>query len=185
MPTPGSGQQPTTELDARYSSALHPRPGAADVTATAWHEAQRRLEAAEIFWVSSVRPDGRLHVTPVIAAWYDGVLYFSTGRTEQKARNLAHDGHCALTTGGNSLTEGLDLVIEGMAERVTDPVVVDEVVAAFEAQYGAHITSPEGTFHGFGDSMRRGEDLLFAVAPTVAYGFGRDAGVYAHTRWTF
>jgi general stress protein 26 len=185
MPAQGPVKQPTTELDARYSSALHPRPGAADVTATEWAEAQRQLEAAEIFWVSTVRPDGRLHVTPVIAAWHGGVLYFSTGAGEQKARNLAHDGHCALTTGGNSLTEGLDLVVEGRAEPVADPAVLEEVIAAYEAKYGAHITSPEGTFHGIGDAFRKGDAVVFAVAPATAYGFGREDGVYTHTRWTF
>lgn len=184
MPT-GPAQQPTAELDARYSSALNPRPGAAGVTATEWAEAQRQLEAAEIFWVSTVRPDGRLHVTPVIAAWHGGVLYFSTGPGEQKAKNLAHDAHCALTTGGNALTEGLDLVIEGKAERVADPELLEEVIAAHEAKYGPHITSPEGTFHGIGDSFRNGDAVVFAVAPITAYGFGRDNGVYSHTRWMF
>ncbi|MFI1279521.1 pyridoxamine 5'-phosphate oxidase family protein [Streptomyces sp. NPDC020858] len=186
MSAQGPEKQPaTTELDARYSSALTPRPGAADVTATEWAEAQRQLEAAEIFWVSTVRPEGRLHVTPVIAAWHAGVLYFSTGPGEQKARNLAHDGHCALTTGGNSLTEGLDLVIEGTAEQVADRAVLEEVIAAFETKYGHHMTSPEGTFHGMGDAIRKGDDMVFAVAPGTAYGFGRDDGVYTHTRWTF
>ncbi|MEV5516573.1 pyridoxamine 5'-phosphate oxidase family protein [Streptomyces flaveolus] len=185
MPTQGPPEQPTTELDARYSSALNPRPGAEDVTPTEWAEAQRHLKAAEIFWVSTVRPDGRLHVTPVIAAWHRGVLYFSTGAKEQKARNLAHDGHCALTTGGNSLTQGLDLVIEGRAEPVADPAVVEEVIAAYEAKYGRHITAPEGTFHGIGDAIRKGDVTVFAVAPATAYGFGRDDGVYSHTRWAF
>ncbi|MEU8774532.1 pyridoxamine 5'-phosphate oxidase family protein [Streptomyces sp. NPDC048606] len=185
MPPREPAQQPTTELDARYSSALNPRPGAEDVTATEWTEALRRMAAAEIFWVSTVRPDGRLHVTPVIAAWHDGALYFSTGPGEQKARNLAHDGHCALTTGGNALTEGLDLVVEGRAAKVTDPALLEEVIAAHEAKYGRHMTSPEGTFHGMDEAIRKGEAMVFAVAPTTAYGFGRDDGVYTHTRWTF
>ncbi|MEV0537246.1 pyridoxamine 5'-phosphate oxidase family protein [Kitasatospora sp. NPDC050463] len=185
MPTQGPAQQPTTELDARYSSALNPRPDAAKVTAVSWDEAQRQLAAAEIFWVSTVRPDGRLHVTPVIAAWHDGVLYFSTGAGEQKARNLAQDGHCALTTGGNSLTVGLDLVVEGTAQPVTDPAVLEEVITAYETKYGPHITSSEGTFHGIGEEFRKGTVVVFAVAPATAYGFGRDDGVYTHTRWTF
>jgi nitroimidazol reductase NimA-like FMN-containing flavoprotein (pyridoxamine 5'-phosphate oxidase superfamily) len=185
MSAHGSAQRPTTELDARYSSALNPRPGAAEVTATPWADAQEQLETAEIFWLSTVRPDGRLHVTPVIAAWHDGVLYFSTGPREQKARNLAHDRHCALTTGGNSLTEGRDLVVEGRAEPVTDPALLEEVIVAHETKYGAHITSPEGTFHGIGDTFRSGEAVVFAVAPDTAYGFGRDDGVYTHTRWVF
>ncbi|MFE0450076.1 pyridoxamine 5'-phosphate oxidase family protein [Streptomyces sp. NPDC058914] len=185
MPTQGPAKQPTTDLDARYSSALNPRPGAADVTATEWAEAQRQLETAEIFWASTVRPDGRLHVTPVIAAWHDGVLYFSTGPGEQKARNLARNPHCALTTGRNALTEGLDLVVEGKAEPVADPAVLEKVIAAYEAKYGPHITSPEGTFHGIGDAFRKGDAVVFALAPDTAYGFGRDDGVYTHTRWTF
>ncbi|MET7981891.1 MULTISPECIES: pyridoxamine 5'-phosphate oxidase family protein [unclassified Streptomyces] len=178
-------KEPTAELDARYSSALNPRPGATDVTATDWAEALRRLEAAEIFWLSTVRPDGRLHVTPVIAAWHEGVLHFSTGPGEQKAKNLAHDGHCALTTGGNSLTEGLDLVVEGRAEPVSDPATLEAVITAYEAKYGPHITSPEGTFHGIGDAFRNGHVTVFAVPPATAYGFGRDDGVYTHTRWSF
>ncbi|MFC4333474.1 pyridoxamine 5'-phosphate oxidase family protein [Streptomyces andamanensis] len=178
-------QRPTTDFDARYSSALRPRPGAAEATATPWPEAERRLRAAEIFWVSTVRPDGRPHVTPVIAAWHDGTLYFSTGPGEQKARNLARHAQCALTTGANALTEGLDLVVEGCAEQVTDPALLEEVIAAYEAKYGPHITSPEGTFHGIGDAFRDGGAVVFAVAPVTAYGFGRDQGVYTHTRWTF
>ncbi|MGW5122930.1 pyridoxamine 5'-phosphate oxidase family protein [Streptomyces sp. NPDC004069] len=185
MPTQEPAKQPTSELDARYSSAINPRPNAAKVTATEWAEAQRLLKSSEIFWVSTVRPDGRLHVTPVIAAWHNGVLYFSTGPGEQKARNLAHDAHCALTTGGNSLTEGLDLVVEGTAEQVADAALLEEVIAAYEAKYGPHITSPEGTFHGIGDAFRKGDAVVFAVAPATAYGFGRGGGVYTHTRWSF
>ncbi|MFC8127179.1 pyridoxamine 5'-phosphate oxidase family protein [Streptomyces sp. NPDC057302] len=178
-------KQPRTDLDARYSSALNPRPGAESVTATDWAETQRRLEDAEVFWITTVRPDGRLHVTPLIAAWHDGALYFSTGPGEQKAKNLAGDAHCVLTTGHNTLSEGLDIVIEGTAERVTDPGRQNEVIAAFEAQYGDHITSAQGVFHGFGDSIRNGNDLLFAVEPGTAYGFGHNGQVFSHTRYTF
>lgn len=185
MPAQASAARPTTELDARYSSAINPRPGAADVTATEWADAQRELGTAEIFWLSTVRPDGRLHVTPVIAAWHDGALYFSTGHGEQKARNLARHAHCALTTGGNALAEGLDLVVEGTARPVDDPAAREAAVGAYEAKYGAHITSPEGTFHGIGDAIRKGDVAVFAVTPATAYGFGRDDGVYTHTRWSF
>ena len=90
-----------------------------------------------------------------------------------------------MTTGGNALTEGLDLVIEGTAEPLADPAVLEEVIAAYEAKYGPHITSPEGTFHGIGDAIRKGDAVVFAVAPDTAYGFGRDDGVYTHTRWAF
>ena len=66
---------PVTELHTGFSSP--------DATATPWERAVTHLEQAEIFWLSTVRPDGRPHVTPLIAAWLDGALYFSTGATER------------------------------------------------------------------------------------------------------
>jgi Pyridoxamine 5'-phosphate oxidase len=34
-------------------------------------DAVAHLERAGLFWVSTVRPDGRPHVTPVFAVWMD------------------------------------------------------------------------------------------------------------------
>ena len=45
----------------------------------------RRLEQAQMFWLTTVRPDGRPHVTPLVAVWLDDALYFSTGESERKA----------------------------------------------------------------------------------------------------
>ena len=47
-----------------------------------------------MFWLSTVRPDGRPHVTPVVAAWVEGAVWFSTGATTTvvsgpPARNIA------------------------------------------------------------------------------------------------
>jgi hypothetical protein len=49
-------QSPVTTLDARYSEE--------SAQATPWPDAVARLEQAGLFWVSTVRPDGRPHVTP-------------------------------------------------------------------------------------------------------------------------
>ena len=54
---------------------------------------RRLLETAELFWISTVRTDGRPHVTPLPAVWLDDVLYFCTGPGEQKAVNLAANAH--------------------------------------------------------------------------------------------
>ena len=73
-----------------------------------------------MYWLSTVRPDGRPHVTPLLGIWQDGALYFCTGPDERKAKNLARNPHCILTTGCNRL-DGLDLVVEGQATKVSDP----------------------------------------------------------------
>ena len=48
------------------------------------------------------------HEGPVYVA-EDDALYFTTGRTERKAKNLAQNPHCVVTTGCNVL-DGLDVV---------------------------------------------------------------------------
>jgi hypothetical protein len=47
-------KQPVTELDTRFSDE--------DAVATDWEETRRVLEDAELFWISTVRADGRPHV---------------------------------------------------------------------------------------------------------------------------
>jgi general stress protein 26 len=168
-------QTPMTKLEQQYSS-----PGA---TATPWATAAEQLEKAEIFWLSTVRPDRRPHVTPLPAIWMDGTLYFSTGAEERKAKNLAQNAHCILTTGRNELNqEGLDLVVEGDAVRVTDNALLQRVADRYEAKYGSdwHYDVRDGTFVGSEDNIA----LVFEVAPTTAFGFGKGA-VFSQTRWRF
>jgi hypothetical protein len=64
-------REPSTELDAGFSSeGAHP---------TEWADGHQRLEKAEVFWLSTVRPDGRPHVTPLLAVWCADAMYFCTG----------------------------------------------------------------------------------------------------------
>ncbi len=146
----------------------------------AWDEAERALSTAELSWLSTVRPDGQPHVTPLITVWHDGAVWITTGPEEQKARNLAASPKVAVTTGCNALHEGLDLVVEGTAVRETDDDRLRRVAAAFEDKYGDewHFDVGDGAFtHGPGTAH------VFAVAPLRAYGFGK--APYSHTRWRF
>src|SRR5580692_12541321 len=102
--------EPVTELSAFSSD---------DAIPAEWEKGRAELQDAEVYWLSTVRPDGRPHVTPLLGVWLDGALYFCTGPGERKAKNLSENLHCVLTTGRNTL-EGLDLVIEGTAEKATD-----------------------------------------------------------------
>ena len=51
-----------------------------------WAEGRRRIDEAEVFWLSTVRPDGRPHVTPLLAVWHEDAMYFCTGPEERKQR---------------------------------------------------------------------------------------------------
>lgn len=153
---------PVTTLDARYSGE--------NAQATPWADALARLQEAGLFWVSIVRPDGRPHVTPVVAVWMDGAFYFSSGPDEQKSKNLASNRHCAVTTGCNSWDDGFDIVLHGEAAVVRDLPQLQKVADAFLAKYGSDWTfevGDDGTFRGPGVS------LVYQVAQCRRWGSGR------------
>ena len=164
---------PTTDLDARFSTP--------EATATAWPAGRKQLEQAGIYWITTVRPDGRPHVTPLIAVWLENALYFCTGPGERKAKNLAHNAHVILTTGSNAYDSGLDVVVEGDAKQVRDDARLQRVADAFVAKYGDEwrFTVRDGAFHHQG-----GEALVFEVAPVTAFGFHRGES-FSQTRWRF
>lgn len=165
---------PVTELSA-FSSP--------DATPTEWPQARDELAGAEVYWLSTVRPDGRPHVTPLLGIWLEGGLYFCTGANERKAKNLSANCHCVLTTGQSTL-DGLDLVIEGTAEGVRDDAERERVAATYEKKYGPHFVTPDGTWSGLGDAIRRAEVLVYRVAPEIGFGFGK-GGTFSQTRWSF
>lgn len=132
-----AGKEPVAELDARFSSE--------GATPTMWAEAGGRLEDAEVYWPSTVRPDGRPRVTTLLSLWLDGALYFCTGATERKAKNLVRNPHCILTTGCNALDEGLDLVVEANAVKVSDDAKPRRIADAYESGTAVSGTSMSAT----------------------------------------
>jgi hypothetical protein len=132
-------------------------------------------------WLTTIGPDGRAHVAGVVGHWLDDKLYFVSGPTTRKSRNLAVDARCAFAV---SLAD-LDLVLEGAAARVTDagtlervskgfsdrgwPLTVDGelVTASFQAP-----TAPQPPWH------------LYAFTAVTALGVAT-AGAAGATRWRF
>jgi PPOX class probable F420-dependent enzyme len=80
-------------------------------------------------WLATIDPDGSPHVTGVGALWVDGAFWFETGPTTRKGRNVARDPRCSLSVS----THDFDLVVEGDAERVTDPATVAAMAARWAA----------------------------------------------------
>ena len=163
---------PRTDLHPDYSD-----PAAA---AVGWDEGRARLEDAPLYWISTVRPDGRPHVTPLIGVWVEGAFHVTTGAHERKALNIAANPHCVVTTGTNALHGGLDVVVEGDAVRLTDDAALGRVAEAYVAKYGEEwrFTVKDGVF-----VHEAGEALVFRIAPRTVFGFGKDP--YSQTRWRF
>lgn len=165
--------EPVTKIDPRFSDP--------DAVATSWDETRRTLEEAELFWISTVRADGRPHVTPLVAVWLEGALHFTTGATEQKAMNLRGNPHVILTTGCNHWEEGLDVVVEGDAVQITDDDMLERLAAAWATKWDGRwqFEARDGGFHHKSDGIA----LVFKVKPTKILAFGK--GTFTHTRHQF
>jgi nitroimidazol reductase NimA-like FMN-containing flavoprotein (pyridoxamine 5'-phosphate oxidase superfamily) len=165
---------PVTTLDQRYSD-----PGA---VATGWDETRRVLETAELFWISTVRADGRPHVTPLVAVWADGAIHFCTGPTEQKAVNLSASPHVILTTGCDRWDEGLDVVVEGDAVRVTDDDVLRRLAEVWATKWDGRwrFLVRDGCFYDQDDQqVPPNQVLVFSVTPARVLAFAK--GAFSHT----
>jgi pyridoxine/pyridoxamine 5'-phosphate oxidase len=171
------GQQmntPVTKLDQRYSEPA--------AVATTWDATRQALEDAELFWVSTVRADGRPHVTPVVAAWCDGAMWFTTGTGEQKFANLGVNPQVVLTTGCNSWEHGLDVVLEGEARHVTEQGALERAAKAFAVKWrGAwQFAVRDGRFYN--QALPDWPSEVFSVTPTrvFAHAKGEPFGATTH-----
>ena len=163
----------STELDTRFSGP--------DAAATPWADGRQELTDARIYWITTVRHDLRPHVTPLIGLWLDDRLYFCTGPGEQKAKNIVDNSNCAVVTGNNAYGRGLDVVVEGNAERVLEEARLEQLAEQFVSKYGDdwRFEVREAAFHHQG-----GEAWVYEVVPTKVLGFEK-GDPPGQTRWTF
>lgn len=171
---------PQAEIDDRFSS-----PGA---TALPWPEVEEAIEQAEIFFLSTVRRDGRPHVTPLPAIWLDGALHFCTGDAEQKARNIEANPQVVLTTGSDRFRSGADIVVEGRAERVADEERLRRLAVRWQAKLDWRFDVVDGRFRDperpAADDGEPASALVFRVAASKVLVFGKGEP-FSQTRYRF
>jgi Pyridoxamine 5'-phosphate oxidase len=132
-------------------------------------------------WLATTGPEGRAHLAGVVGFWSNDSLYFVSGPTTRKARNLVADPRCSFAI---SLPD-LDLVLDGTATRVTDTQTLVRLADAFAARGWplevegevvtasfAAPTAPPPPWH------------LHVFTPTTALGVAT-ASAGGATRWRF
>ena len=97
-----------------------------------WSRARDVLDAVDpgetlTWFLGTVRKDGRPHAAGVGAMWHDGELYFVSGPDTQKSRDLAANPASTVSV----RLDGIDLVFEGQATRVTDPATLETLAAKY------------------------------------------------------
>jgi PPOX class probable F420-dependent enzyme len=136
-----------------------------------WSWAEERLSGSRNYWVVSRWPDGRPHAMPVWGLWHRASFWFSSSRGSRKARNLAADPRCVVTTEDPSEP----VVVEGTAELVRDAEELATLLALenakYQTDYGIEMLDPE-------------VNSAFRVRPSWAFGLRTDDFTGSPTRWS-
>lgn len=164
----------TTDLDI-YGAGLMP-----------WSRAVEALGSGALApdvacFLGTVRPDGRPHSAGIGVAELDGDLYFTSGPGARKARNLAANPACTLSL----RLDGLDLVVEGDAHRVTDRPTLERVAALFrDGGWPADVEGDALTAPYSAQSAGPPPWQLYRLAFHTAFGVGLREP-FGASRWRF
>jgi len=160
----------TTNL-SRYGEAALPWSRAAEALAVP--------PSQDLTWfLGTVRPDGRPHAAGVGALYLDGDVWFTSSPAARKARNLGANPRATFSV----RLAGVDLVFEGVAERVTDAATLETIATryreggwpvevegdAFTAPYSAPSAGPPPW-----NLYRFTFNTVFGVATGEPYGASR------------
>jgi hypothetical protein len=150
-----------------------------------WSRASEALEASHgmgvTFFLGTVRPDGTPHAAGIGAIWVDDELWFVTGPQTRKGLNLATNPACTLS----ARLPGIDLVLEGRAERVTDPETLERLAAVYrEADWPAEVDGDAFTAPYSAPSAGPPPWHLYRVDVHTAFGVAGEEP-YGATRWRF
>jgi pyridoxamine 5'-phosphate oxidase-like protein len=162
----------TTNLDNLYGGETIP-----------WSHPRDVLESDPwiVFFLGTVRPDGRPHAAAVGAVWYDGELYFQCGPGTRKARNVAEHPACTMSAS----RPGIDLVFEGEAERVTDAPTLEAVATVYrDSGWPVEVDGDMFTAPYSAPSAGPPPWQLFRLTPHTVFGV-TTAEPYGATRWRF
>lgn len=129
-------------------------------------------------WLTTIDAAGSPRVRPVGVVAYDGAWYFNSSPSTSKARNLARDARCVISLA----TEPFDVVMEGVARRVTDRDELSSVATVFAQDWPCRVEGDALTAEFSAPSAGKPPYHLFRVDPDRVYAFGT-AEPYGATRF--
>jgi hypothetical protein len=150
-----------------------------------WSRAREAMAASHgpgvTFFLGTVRPDGAPHAAGIGAVWAEDTLWFVTGPGTRKARNLAANPACTISC----RLPGIDVVLEGHAECVTDADTLEQLAAFYrDIGWPAQVEGDAFTAPYSAPSAGRPPWHLYRV--TLHTGFGvATAEPHGASRWRF
>jgi general stress protein 26 len=137
-----------------------------------WSWAEERLTSSRNYWVVSLWPDGRPHAMPVWGIWDDGSFWFTSSRQSRKARNVAGDPRCVVTTEDTQDP----IVVEGTAEIVTAAEALAGLIELVNVKYSTNYSV---------EMLDPAVSATIRVQPRWAFSLKQEDFSGSPTRWIF
>ncbi len=138
-----------------------------------WSFVEERLQAASNYWLATVGPGGAPHVRPVDGVWVEGALCFGGAPEARWVRNLDANPSTSVNLG----SEEVAIILQGNAERVTDPAhpLATPQAEASLAKYPQY--HPDGKVPAF--------QPFWCLRPQRVYAWTLTGFASNPTRWDF
>ena len=140
----------------QYNDDNQPEPVAPDAFA------RSLLEGRHIASLATQRADGSLHLTAIWYLYQDGLLYFPTSSTSQKARNVAANPHATAMIDTRTPGQEQGVMASGPA-RIIDGEQGRALVAAAQRRY---LTAKALADPVVGPAYATFDDVVIALTPT-------------------
>jgi hypothetical protein len=134
-----------------------------------WSWAVERLSASHDYWLATVRPDGRPHVTPVWGVWLDDAVWFSASEDARKTRNLTAAPFATMTTDNARQP----VIVDGSVDRIIEAAALAAFAGAINAKYETEY--PVDFFV---------DNACFRLRPARIVGLTDEDFAGSPTRWT-
>ena len=119
-----------------------------------WAHASKRLREEQVYWVCTVRQNGRPHAAPVAGIWRKNGFYFETEPDSVKGRNLSHNPSIVVhVQNGNDV-----VIVEGSATRESYAAELRRLRADYVRKYEYEPDWSEGS-----------GQVVYRVSPSIAH----------------
>jgi hypothetical protein len=130
-----------------------------------WSKITRQLKQARNYWIGTTRKDGRPHTAPVWGVWLDGRLYFSTGDSSVKGRNIARDPR--ITVHPELIDDAI--ILEGSVQKISAGAKLKPVWKSYKTKYTWAVDGTD----------------FYELRPDIVFAYTEPDFIESATRWSF
>lgn len=133
-----------------------------------WEDICRQIERSHNYWICTTRADGRPHAMPVWGFWVDGNIFFGTGRSTVKGKNMARNPNIVVHLESGDDAVILECVVQ--QQPLTNATFRKRINAISKRKYKMGL-------------MEHPESVLYRAQPRVIFAWREKEFPTSATKW--